>query len=176
MWYPLGVCNAHETSAEGKNHQKSLKIWKSSQMSGNHQNWFPKVGIGCVTPVTCDTIREPWGSSACPKPRHKSLVSDFGPTPLPALCFASAEPHLVRTTVPCRHIIQCALNHATKAQFQVSAQPPSPALHFVSAQPPQHLNHLIHTTAPPPSATLHLYFWQHARNWAPVAQFQVLST
>jgi hypothetical protein len=137
-------------------------------MSGNHQNWSPKVGIGRVTPVTCDTItwssangakmwkytnREPWGSSACPKPRHKSSVSGFGPTPLPALCFASAQPHLVRTTVPCRHFIQCALNHATKAQFQVSGfrfQPnPPPCLAFCecTAPPAPQPPHTHHCTA-----------------------------
>jgi len=83
-WYPIGVRNACETLAKGKIHWKSLKIigndQKLSQMSGNDQNWSPKVRIGHVTPVTCDTImwssandakmqkymnREPWGSSAC---------------------------------------------------------------------------------------------------------------
>ena len=59
-WYPIGVCNARETSAEGKNHRKSLKIIgndrKSSQMSGNDRSWSLKVGIGRVTLVTCDMI------------------------------------------------------------------------------------------------------------------------
>jgi hypothetical protein len=46
----LGARNARETSAEGKNHRKS------SQMSGNDRSWLLKVGIGRVTPVTCDVI------------------------------------------------------------------------------------------------------------------------
>src|SRR5882762_2920952 len=66
-------------------------------------------------------------SHGAPKSSHNSSVSGFGPNPLPASRFASAQPHhrhhLIHTTtpplptVPLRCSTWCTRNRATTARF-----------------------------------------------------------
>ena len=117
-----------------------------------------------------------------PKPSQNSLVSDFGPNPLPASHFVSAQPHhhrhLINTTPPLRIIpLHCftrrTWNPATTARFHLFGPNPVSCLMFTNTTPHHHLL-LICTIAPCPLTIIHPHFRWRAWNRALVAWFWIL--